>query len=257
MNDQKKKLIELHFDDQILNKTIDKNIFGYKEINFFMQRPYLFVEKNIIKNLKNKLKILDYCCGDGLYSILPATLGHQVYGMDISSVSISKANERAESQKISNNTFFETMDAEKLTYKDDYFDLILSYGSLSYLKLNSAYNELNRVLKPNGKLVVIDSLGHNLLLNLNRKKNLSNWGGEYSGSLETLKLRDVKLGNLYLNLKYIKFFDLFTVIGLLVYNKFNLSLNREILFSLDKLILSIPYLRLLAMKYVAVYEAKK
>ena len=67
------------------------------------------------------------------------------------------------------------MDAEHLQYSDNSFDLILAYGSLSYLTMSTSYKELNRVLKPKGKIVIIDSLGHNPLLKLIDQRILNSW----------------------------------------------------------------------------------
>ena len=50
---------------------------------------------------------------------------------------------------------FEIGDAEKIPFQDKSFDLVLSYGSLSYLKMNVAFSEISRVLRDQGVLIVV------------------------------------------------------------------------------------------------------
>ena len=46
------------------------------------------------------------------------------------------------------------------------FDLILDYGTFSSLDIQLALPELIRVLKPNGTIIAVETLGHNPLFNL-------------------------------------------------------------------------------------------
>src|SRR5437868_1615803 len=51
-------------------------------------------------------KVLDYCCGEGEYSLLAARLGGSVVGIDISDVSVDICRERATRDGLSANASF-------------------------------------------------------------------------------------------------------------------------------------------------------
>ena len=91
-----------------------------------------------------------------IYSIYPLLKGHHVSEWDFSSKSIEIAQKKIKHFNLSKLSSFAVMDAEHLQYSDNSFDLILAYGSLSYLTMSTSYKELNRVLKPKGKIVIID-----------------------------------------------------------------------------------------------------
>ena len=65
---------------------------------------------------------------------------------------------------------FTTMvaDMEKLPFKNESFDVICSAGSLSYGNNNIVMNELYRVLKIGGSLIIVDSLNDNPIYRVNR-----------------------------------------------------------------------------------------
>ena len=70
--------------------------------------------------------------------------------------------EKLEQKMKINNISFEVMNAEKIKYNDDMFDLVTIVSSLSYLKLSDTLSEVLRVLKKDGKLIVVDSFNHNI-----------------------------------------------------------------------------------------------
>ena len=93
-----KETLSEHYDNVSNNLNIEKlKSYGSKDINQFLRAPYIYIEDNFIlnTNLNNK-NILDYCCGNGSYSILPALNEANVYGVDISDKSIELAKKRSE-----------------------------------------------------------------------------------------------------------------------------------------------------------------
>ncbi len=64
---------------------------------------------------------------------------------------------------------YSAMDAERLAFPDDCFDLICGSSILHHLDLASAYRELCRTLKPHGAAVFYEPLGHNPAINLYRR----------------------------------------------------------------------------------------
>lgn len=111
-------------------------------------------------------KALEYGCGPGSQAFSLAASGVQVTGIDISEVAIQQAKVQADSLNVSVD--FLTMNAESLKFPENCFDLVCGSGILHHLHLDTAYAELARVLKPSGRAVFLEPLGHNPLINAYR-----------------------------------------------------------------------------------------
>lgn len=61
------------------------------------------------------------------------------------------------------------MNAEQLEFPDNHFDIVCGNSILHHLNLENTCHELIRVLKPEGRAVFREPLGHNWLINLYRK----------------------------------------------------------------------------------------
>lgn len=114
-------------------------------------------------------RVLDYCCGDGEFALLLARAGADVYGIDISPVSIENARAAAEREGLGGAAKFEVMDAEATSFSPGYFDYVHVDGVLHHLELDKAFAELARILKPSGQVICREALKHNLLFRLYRK----------------------------------------------------------------------------------------
>ena len=113
-------------------------------------------------------RVLEYGCGTGSHSREMARRGAAVVGIDISSVGIDVARQRARDQGI-DGIRYEVMDAEDMTFADSGFDLVIGEGILHHLSLETSYAELARVLKPTGRAVFMEPLGHNPAIEIFRK----------------------------------------------------------------------------------------
>lgn len=125
-----------------------------------------FYRNLVLTGVKNK-KVLEYGCGPGSLAFDLARNGADVYAIDISDVAIDLARKQARSEGL--DIAFEVMDAENLSFKDHCFDVVCGTGILHHLDLKSAYSELQRVVKANGKTVFVEPLGHNPVITLYRK----------------------------------------------------------------------------------------
>lgn len=67
-----------------------------------------------------------------------------------------------------NSIEFLEADAENLQFNNSSFDLIIEHEVFSSIDLNKVLPELHRVLKPGGRVLGKECLGHNFLFNLNR-----------------------------------------------------------------------------------------
>ena len=132
------------------------------------KRAVSFVRQVIASNAGNR-DALDVGCGMGWNAIMLAKKGaRSVTAIDVSSVAISKAGESAGRMGF-HNIAFRTMDAQKMEFQDNTFDLVTGWGILHHLDLPRAFAEIARVLRPGGLGVFLEPLGHNPAINLYRR----------------------------------------------------------------------------------------
>ena len=114
-------------------------------------------------------KILDYGCGRGQSSVKLLSLGADVCGIDISPVYIAEATRSVEQKGFANNRYsFRVMDAHTLEYGNNTFDIVFGEGILHHLDIWIALNEIHRVLKTGGRVIMLEPLADNPLLRLFR-----------------------------------------------------------------------------------------
>ena len=257
MNKMKNAISE-HFNEvSIRDSNSNLRLYGSKSNHYLLQDPYIYIENLLLNLKKNKTTVLDYCCGTGLFSIFPALNNYKVFGMDISENSINIAKKKAKNYGVHNNCKFEKMDAEKLDYDENTFDIVVAYNSLSYLDLEKSYQELNRVTKPDGKIIIMDSLGNNPIFQINRNKNLKKWAPEFMRKFTILKKSDLDNAKKYFSLEEINYYNFFSPFFFYISKKTPLNFNYNFIKVIDSFIMKLPFSYLIAFKYVAIYSPKK
>jgi 2-polyprenyl-3-methyl-5-hydroxy-6-metoxy-1,4-benzoquinol methylase len=114
------------------------------------------------------LRILDYGCGYGGLGLYLSQSGAQVWGFDFSAPAVATANQAA--QRFGLSAEFQQMDATRLTYADEFFDLVVGFGVLHHvIKYPAADSQLVRVLKPGARAVFHETLWDNPLINFARR----------------------------------------------------------------------------------------
>lgn len=98
-------------------------------------------------------KILDVSCGTGEFlRELAAKKKNKLYGTDISSQMIAKAQE-----KLSNQVKLKKADVHDLPFQDNYFDYVISTEAFHhYYDQQRAILEMKRVAKKEGKIIIVD-----------------------------------------------------------------------------------------------------
>jgi SAM-dependent methyltransferase len=113
--------------------------------------------------------VLEYGCGDGSSAFLLAENGARVTGIDISPERIRRAAAEADARRMQ-NVDFRVMNAEHLEFEDNAFDLICGTSIIHHLDLDRSTAELARTLKPSGRAVFLEPLGHNPVINAYRRR---------------------------------------------------------------------------------------
>lgn len=104
---------------------------------------------------RGRLSCLDIGCGPGFFSILLAQDGHSVTAVDYSEGMLSRARENFVEMGVDVSAM--RADAQKLPFPDACFDYIVSRNLVWNLECPAeAYREWLRVLKPGGRLLIID-----------------------------------------------------------------------------------------------------
>jgi ubiquinone/menaquinone biosynthesis C-methylase UbiE len=201
-----------------------------------------FIANWFVRNAANK-KVLDYGCGSGGSTRQIAELGAaEVIGIDISEDSIGIAKKEIDAVNLKDRCGFLVMDVENMTFEDNRFDIVYSAGVLHHIDLNRAYPEVARVLKPSGKMICVEPLAYNPLIQFYRRKTphlRTSWEIDH-----ILTKNDIYLGKRYFNeLKILGFFYLFTI-GAVPFRKTPIfGFVRYFLELFDKLVLSIPFIQ--------------
>jgi len=149
---------------EIIN--IDKKQY-YVKIKEYIYEPYKYYFK-LLGKLKNNNKLLEIGAGIGQNTFELIKMNFDVCATDISSKSVKVMNKRFSKYK---NFSAKVADMEFLPFKNESFDIICSAGSLSYGDNNLVMDELYRVLKVGGDLVIVDSLNDNFIYRFNRYIN--------------------------------------------------------------------------------------
>ena len=99
-------------------------------------------------------KVLDVGCGNGYVLERFARENAEVYGIDITPMSIKLCHQRFDFKELKGD--FIVANAEEIPFPDNYFDCITSMGVLHHVpNTEKAVSEIYRVLKPGGKLIVM------------------------------------------------------------------------------------------------------
>ena len=245
--------ISNHYDergDNFLGKA--SNPFPDRYLNLVGKATLSFIE-NLIPEPGEQSSFLDLCCGTGIYSIYPASIGYRVIGVDLSPNSIRAARWLAEVNHVSMQSQFIQGDvSEFLKNSSDQFDVIFCSGSLYYLESQSIFLKIHERLKPNGLFLLLETNGSNFVMNAYRYLNNRFTKKRDDHTLRKLLRRKdfMYLANRLTESK-VKYFDLFTL-PITVFFRPNLigRFTHSLSAKLDDLILNKFHLHFLGFKVI-------
>ena len=144
-------------------KYIFNDISGtYDFLNHFLSCGVDIIWRNkFIKslNFSNQDKVLDVATGTGDVAFaIRKRYKTEIIGLDLSVNMLERAKEKSKKYKIDDISFIEG-DAENLPFDDNTFDkLVISYGLRNLGNCERGLSEFYRVLKPNGKIGILEFL---------------------------------------------------------------------------------------------------
>jgi phosphatidylethanolamine/phosphatidyl-N-methylethanolamine N-methyltransferase len=104
-------------------------------------------------------RILEVGVGTGL-SLPDYAKTNRLIGVDLSAPMLRKAKERVAEQRLTNVEGLAVMDAQRLAFHDDVFDLIVAqYVITAVPDPEATLDEFVRVLKPDGEIILVNHLG--------------------------------------------------------------------------------------------------
>ena len=117
--------------------------------------------KNVVSYLipEKPKKILDIATGTADLAIeLTKTNAEEIVGLDISPGMLEIGKQKITSKGMDKVIKMVIGDSEKLDYNDAYFDAItVAFGVRNFENLDKGLQEINRVLRPGGNLVILET----------------------------------------------------------------------------------------------------
>lgn len=147
---------------QQVAEMFDKIAFRYDFMNRFLSVGIdQYWRRRAIKELKevNPKLILDVATGTGDLAIMTSKLlsPEKIIGIDISEGMLELGRKKLEKEMLNNKIELISGDSEAINFPDNTFDAItVAFGIRNFENLDKGLAEMKRVLKPGGKLVILE-----------------------------------------------------------------------------------------------------
>jgi SAM-dependent methyltransferase len=138
---------------------------GGTNFAYYERYRYLF---DRLGDVRGK-RILELCCGNGYLAVYFARRGAWIAGVDISSVAVEHAQARVRANRLPGSMAFLRNSAYELAFADASFDLVISNSAHHLQDWERLGTEVHRVLKPEGRAIFVEPLGHNWLFQFVRR----------------------------------------------------------------------------------------
>ena len=140
----------------------DNIAYRYDFLNRFLSAGVdIWWRKKAIRQLEklNPKQILDVATGTADVAIMTTSLLHpdKITGIDISDGMLEIGRAKIKKQGLENTIELINGDSEAIIFPDDSFDAVtVAFGVRNFEHLEKGLSEIKRVLKPGGKLVVLE-----------------------------------------------------------------------------------------------------
>jgi ubiquinone/menaquinone biosynthesis C-methylase UbiE len=131
------------------------------------RRPFVHYYKLILANIREGSKVLEIGSGTGDHTKIILDTNANLTALDISINSLKVLQLR-----YPNVARTVTGNMENMPFLDEEFDAVVTCGSLSYGNPRLVLSEIYRVLKPGGKVIILDTLASNPIFMLLRFRHV-------------------------------------------------------------------------------------
>ena len=226
---------EAEFHDRAFTADVRASTAKFYSVTVSSKGYYL---SRILEDCAGK-KVLEYGCGPGGYSRDLARAGAIITGVDISENAVELARQQAIEGKFDDRASFHVMDAEGLELQSDMFDLVCGCGIIHHLDIESGMSEVVRVLKPGGRAVFYEPLGHNPLINLYRQLTPS----KRSEDEHPLHWKDIKVLRSRFSDSSFRFFHLLSLLTVPIRSLPGHNILFRLLEGVDRILFWLPFLQ--------------
>jgi ubiquinone/menaquinone biosynthesis C-methylase UbiE len=200
-----------------------------------------YLDNWIKNNVKDKI-VLDLACGSGEQTKLAHSYGAKLsIGTDLASLTLKCNREQRSNNQ--NNLYYILDDAENMSIPSNSIDIVICSGMLHHVVLEKTILEIDRVLKPGGKVLALEALKHNPVIALYRR--LTPNARTHWETAHILGVQDARFLGSVLTIKSIKYWQLFSILAIFFPESIRSKALRLFNF-LDNIILKIPYINRMA-----------
>lgn len=152
-NDSKKVQVESMFNNIAHRYDFLNHFLSFGIDKYWRKKAISILSKENINNL------LDIATGTGdlAIQISKKTNINEIVGVDISEGMLEVASKKVKDNNLSHKISFNCADSEELPLNDNHFDAVtVAFGVRNFENLSKGIEEMYRVLKENGKLVILE-----------------------------------------------------------------------------------------------------
>jgi ubiquinone/menaquinone biosynthesis C-methylase UbiE len=242
MDKRKLEEIEFHETRRTYEQADPNYLKRYPNLKLYsiVRKTTNFRREWLGQRCQNKRSLV-YGCGMGADTFDLARANSKVVGIDLSTLSLGIARQRAVKEGVDRNSAFCAMDCESLGFPDNCFDIVVAAGVLHHLDLPKAYSEIARVLKPNGSALCVEPLRNNPIIHLYRRLTphlRTAWEARH-----ILDLKQVKSAHRYFGKLDIRHHHLFTLAAVPFRTRRIFNPLLSFLEAIDSVALRIPFIR--------------
>ena len=123
---------------------------------------------HLVGNIQGK-RVLDFGCGTGANSLLLASRGAEVCGIDISHDLLAIARSRLRQERVPLRAQFLVASAHDLPLENNSVDVVFGIAILHHLNLRLVSREVHRVLRPGGRAIFQEPVRNSRLIEFGRQ----------------------------------------------------------------------------------------
>lgn len=148
-------------------KLMETVQFGVAAVSPIHRAPFAFYERCMRELVLPSHRVLELGAGSGVHTYVLLQTGARVTATDLSPNALALL-ERNLAAIGKGRLVTEVADIEALPFESGSFDVVACAGSLSYGDARLVDREVQRVLRPGGTFICVDSFNHNPIYRLNR-----------------------------------------------------------------------------------------